>query len=68
MLTGDDHTPARRDLAKTAVQAALRLQPDAGEPHLALAFYYYLCFRDYRTRSQRTRHRLAHTAERRRGF
>ena len=65
---GNDHTPTRRDLAKTAVQAALRLQPDGGEPHLALAFYYYLCFRDFRTRSQRARHRLAHTAERRRSF
>jgi len=45
---GNDHTQTRLDLAKTAVQAALRLQPDAGEPHLALAAYYYLCFRDYR--------------------
>jgi TolB-like protein len=50
---GDDRTPTRRDLAKTAVQAALRLQPDGGEPHLALAFYYYNCFRDFgRARSE----------------
>jgi serine/threonine protein kinase/Tfp pilus assembly protein PilF len=52
-VQGDDRTPTRRDLAKTAVQAALRLQPDAGEPHLALAFYYYNCFRDFgRARSE----------------
>jgi len=38
---GYDHTPARLDLASTAVQTALRLQPDAGEAHLALAQYYY---------------------------
>jgi TolB-like protein/Flp pilus assembly protein TadD len=44
---GDDHTPARLDLANTAVQTALRLQPDAGEAHLALATYYYYGFRDY---------------------
>jgi TolB-like protein len=52
-VQGDDHAPARRDPAKTAVQAALRLEPDAGEPHLALAAYYYNCFRDYgRARSE----------------
>ena len=44
---GFDHTPARLELANAAVQAALRLQPDAGEAHLALADYYYHCFRDY---------------------
>jgi len=42
-----DHTSARLDLANAAVQAALRLQPDAGEAHLALAAYYYHGFRDY---------------------
>jgi serine/threonine protein kinase/Flp pilus assembly protein TadD len=46
-FSGFDHTPARLDLAKAAVQAALRLQPDAGEAHLALADYYYHGFRDY---------------------
>ena len=52
-VDGNDHTPTRVDLAKRAVQAALRLQPDAGEPHLALAAYHYLCFRDYgRARSE----------------
>jgi TolB-like protein/Tfp pilus assembly protein PilF len=46
-VQGDDHTPARLELAKTAVQAALRLEPNAGEPHLTLALYYYNCFRDF---------------------
>jgi TolB-like protein/Flp pilus assembly protein TadD len=50
---GHDHTPARLDLAKAALDAALRLQPDAGEAHLALAIYYYNGFRDYgRARSE----------------
>jgi TolB-like protein/class 3 adenylate cyclase/cytochrome c-type biogenesis protein CcmH/NrfG len=44
---GFDHTPARLELANAAVQTALRLQPDAGEAHLALAEYYYYGFRDY---------------------
>jgi TolB-like protein/Flp pilus assembly protein TadD len=38
---GYDHASARLDLANAAVQAALRLEPDAGETHLALAVYYY---------------------------
>jgi TolB-like protein/class 3 adenylate cyclase/Tfp pilus assembly protein PilF len=51
--TGHDHTPARLDLANVAVQTALRLQPDAGEAHRALATYYYYGFRDYaRARSE----------------
>src|SRR5436190_5948285 len=50
---GHDRTPARLDLAKATVEAALRLQPDAGEAHLALAIYYYNGFRDYgRARSE----------------
>jgi TolB-like protein/Tfp pilus assembly protein PilF len=44
---GYDHTPARRELANTAIQNAVRLQPDAGEVHLALAIYSYQGFRDY---------------------
>jgi TolB-like protein/Flp pilus assembly protein TadD len=44
---GQDHTPARLALAKSAVDTALRLYPDAGEPHLALAYYYYHGFRDF---------------------
>ncbi len=50
---GHDHTPDRLGLANAAVQTALRLQPDAGEAHLALAIYYYNGFRDYgRARSE----------------
>jgi TolB-like protein/Flp pilus assembly protein TadD len=50
---GHDHTSARLGLANAAVQTALRLQPDAGEAHLAVAIYYYNGFRDYgRARSE----------------
>ncbi len=44
---GVDHTPGRRELANAAVQAAARLEPNAGEVHLALAYYAYQGFRDY---------------------
>ena len=37
-----------------AVQTALRLQPNAGETHRALATYYYYGFRDYARARQRT--------------
>ena len=46
-------------MANAAVQTALRLQPDAGEAHLALAAYYYYGFRDY----ARARAELAATGE-----
>ncbi|PYL26018.1 MAG: hypothetical protein DMF37_03335, partial [Verrucomicrobia bacterium] len=50
---GHDHSAARLDLANAALEAARRLQPDAGEVHLALANYYYHGFRDYgRARSE----------------
>src|SRR6476660_6956172 len=50
---GFDHTGARLESANVAAQTALRLQPDTGEPHLALADYYYHGFRDYkRARSE----------------
>jgi TolB-like protein/Flp pilus assembly protein TadD len=50
---GFDHTPTRLELVNSAVQTALRLQPDAGEGHLAFADYYYRGFRDYgRARSE----------------
>jgi TolB-like protein/Tfp pilus assembly protein PilF len=49
---GYDHASSRLDLANVAVQTALRLEPDAGETHLALAEYYYHV-RDYaRARSE----------------
>jgi TolB-like protein/Tfp pilus assembly protein PilF len=44
---GNDHTPARLALADTAIQAALRLRPDSGEAHLALAEHLYRGFRNY---------------------
>jgi TolB-like protein/Flp pilus assembly protein TadD len=42
-----DHTPARLALAEAALQAAIRLRPDAGETHLARAQYLYFGARDY---------------------
>jgi serine/threonine-protein kinase len=47
MYTLYDHTQSRLELANAAVQTALRLQPETGEAHLALALYYYQGFRDY---------------------
>ena len=44
---GSDHTPARLALANTAIQAALRLRPDSGEAHLALAEHLYRGYRDH---------------------
>jgi TolB-like protein/Flp pilus assembly protein TadD len=38
---------ARLDNAKAAADVALRLQPDLGDAHLALAFFYYYGYRDY---------------------
>jgi TolB-like protein len=64
--TGFDHTSARLDLANAAVQTALRLQPDAGEAHLALANYYYFGFLDYgraRTELAIARRTLPNNAE-----
>jgi TolB-like protein/Tfp pilus assembly protein PilF len=46
-LFGIDRTPARLALADTAIQAALRLRPDAGEAHLARAGNLYMGYRDY---------------------
>jgi serine/threonine-protein kinase len=45
-LLGMDHTPARLHLAEAALQNAQRLQPEAGETHLAAAFLRY-CQLDY---------------------
>jgi TolB-like protein/class 3 adenylate cyclase/Tfp pilus assembly protein PilF len=42
-----DHTAARLDLAKKALEAAARLQPDSGEVHLTRALFYYWGSRDY---------------------
>src|SRR6266545_4396577 len=42
-----DHTPARLALAEAAIEAALRLRPDAGEAHLARAGHLYWGYLDY---------------------
>jgi TolB-like protein/class 3 adenylate cyclase/Tfp pilus assembly protein PilF len=44
---GSDHTPTRLALANTAIQTALRLRPDSGEAHLALAEHLYRGYRDH---------------------
>jgi serine/threonine-protein kinase len=46
-VRGYDHTAARLALAEAAVQAAIRLRPDASETHLARAQYLYYGLRDY---------------------
>jgi TolB-like protein/Tfp pilus assembly protein PilF/class 3 adenylate cyclase len=46
-LANMDHTSARLALADRAVQTALRLQPDSGEAHLALAQHLYSGYLDY---------------------
>jgi tetratricopeptide (TPR) repeat protein len=47
LYRGDDHTTARLALADTALQTALRLQPDSGEAQLFLAQHYYRRYGDY---------------------
>jgi TolB-like protein/Tfp pilus assembly protein PilF len=44
---GFDKTHARLAKAKSTVDAALRLHPELGDAHLALAYYYYYGYRDY---------------------
>jgi serine/threonine-protein kinase len=44
---GIDHTPERLAATKAAVDAAVRLQPDAGEAHLARAELLYRGYLDY---------------------
>ncbi len=44
---GLDTTTERLALAQTAVDAAIRLRPDFGETHLAIAAHYYFGYRDY---------------------
>ena len=44
---GHDHSPARLALAEAAIEAAFRLQPDAGEVHLARARNLYEGYLDY---------------------
>jgi len=44
---GYDKSPARLAKSKAAAETALRLHPEMGEGHLALAFYHYYSSRDY---------------------
>jgi tetratricopeptide (TPR) repeat protein len=44
---GYDHTETRLALAETSVRAAVRLQPDSGETHLAQAIHFYRGYRNY---------------------
>jgi TolB-like protein len=44
---GFDHTAARRDQARVALEEAERINPDAGEVHLQKGIYAYHGFRDY---------------------
>ena len=46
-LDNVDHTPNRLALAKAAIDAAFRLNPDSGEAHLALAVHFYHGYFDY---------------------
>src|SRR5262245_14032106 len=42
-----DHTPERLALAESAVNSALRLGPNSGDAHLAMAAHLYLGYLDY---------------------
>jgi TolB-like protein/DNA-binding winged helix-turn-helix (wHTH) protein/Tfp pilus assembly protein PilF len=44
---GNDHTPSRRALADAAIGEAVRLRPESGEVHRALAWHLYYGFLDY---------------------
>jgi TolB-like protein/Tfp pilus assembly protein PilF len=51
-----DHTPGRLKQAETSVANAVRLQPEAGQTHLAQAIHYYLGYLDYdRAREELTK-------------
>ena len=44
---GFDRTPARLDEAKSAIDAALKIDPHSVEATVSLAYWYYWGFRDY---------------------
>jgi TolB-like protein/Tfp pilus assembly protein PilF len=46
-LLGIDHTPARLALANKAIEQILRLRPDSGPAHLAVAYHLYGGLLDY---------------------
>ena len=49
---GLDHTPSRLAAADAALQAVVRLRPDAAETHLARANFFYRCYLDYNAARQ----------------
>jgi serine/threonine protein kinase/tetratricopeptide (TPR) repeat protein len=51
-FSGVDHTAARLGLAERALVNAFRLQPEAGEAHLARAQHRYLGYLDYESASR----------------
>jgi TolB-like protein/Flp pilus assembly protein TadD len=57
---GYERSRDRLALAKVAADTALRLQPDASDVRLALAYYYYYGYRDYEL--ARTELTIAHAA------
>jgi TolB-like protein/Flp pilus assembly protein TadD len=46
-FAGTDHTPARLAMADAAIQSLVRLRPDSGEAHLAIAQHLYWGHLDY---------------------
>src|SRR5438309_7878428 len=42
-----DHTPADSEIARTAADKAIALQPELSRAHTALGSYYYYCLQDY---------------------
>jgi TolB-like protein len=63
---GFDYTPGRLALEQTALDAAARLQPDAGELYLGRANYVYHARRDYdraRSELELARQKLPNNAE-----
>ena len=61
-----DHTETRLALAETSVRAAVRLQPDSGETHLAQAIHFYWGYLNYDGRERnwlRLKHALPNNAQ-----
>jgi TolB-like protein/Tfp pilus assembly protein PilF len=46
-FVGIDHTPARLAMADAAIQSLVRLRPNSGEAHLAVAKHFYWGYLDY---------------------
>ncbi|HVF72327.1 MAG TPA: adenylate/guanylate cyclase domain-containing protein [Chthoniobacterales bacterium] len=44
---GFEHTPERLEMARAVIDRAVKVNPDAGEVHMAQADYVYKAFRDY---------------------